>query len=136
MTHTRRAVLTSAGAVTLAGLAGCTSPGQTSEPTLTIRVSNQTDAAETVTIRVTDSDGAPNGEVTERTIEPGVSIAVERGGTTDEQYKISVTGERWATGSLWTPESCRDYTVITTLSETEGTPSVDVGSVCEEAAAE
>jgi hypothetical protein len=99
-------------------------------------VSNQTDAAETVTIRVTDSDGAPNGEVTERTIEPGVSIAVERGGTTDEQYKISVTGERWATGSLWTPESCRDYTVITTLSETEGTPSVDVGSVCEESTAE
>lgn len=136
MNHTRRAVLTSAGAVTLAGLAGCTSPGDTTEPTLTIRVSNQTDASETVTIRVTDSDGTPNGEVTERTIEPGVSIAVERDGTTDQQYKISVTGERWATGSLWTPEACRDYTVVTTVSETEGTPSVDVESVCEESTAE
>ena len=136
MNHTRRAVLTSAGAVTLAGFAGCTSPGQTSDPTLTIRVSNQTDASETVTIRVTDSDGTPNGEVTERTIEPGVSIAVERGGTAGQQYKISVTGERWATGSLWTPESCRDYTVVTTLSERDGTPSVDVESICEDATSE
>ena len=137
MTPTRRTVLRSMGAACLVGLAGCTSPGGTDpnsdEPTLTVRISNQTDTPAPVTVRVTDPDGDLLGEVGEETVPANVSTAIERTGSTGTRYSIAVTGERWATGALWTPDSCRDYTVVTALDERDGTPSVTLESSCDDA---
>ena len=122
------------GAACLVGLAGCTSPGGTDrnsdEPTLTVRISNQTDTPAPVTVRVTDPDGDLLGEVAAETVPANVSTAIERTGSAGTRYSVAVTGERWATGALWTPDACPDYIVVTTLDERDGTPSVTLDSTC------
>lgn len=123
----RREFLIGTGAV---ALAGCTSPQSTRPETdLTVQIRNRTDATETVAITVTDSEDSTVVDV-EESVPASVSNSVQRSGLAGDAYTIGVEGDRWATGGVWDPDTCRNYTFITTLDETDGVPRVAADAQC------
>jgi len=131
MNTTRRRTLQSVGAIAGFALAGCSSPGQSEGQTrLTIRTNNQSGTSQTFSVSVTDSDGEVVVERPDVTVPDGVSQAVEETGLDGDSYTIRVTGDRWATSGVWQPDTCRDYTFLTTLDSPETTPAVTARASC------
>ena len=94
-------------------------------------VNNQLDAAQEVTVTVTDGDGERRVDTTD-TVPASVSRPFESSGYEGGQYTIRVRGPDWATSSVWQPGTCRDYEFLTRLESNDGTPMVTAESSCQE----
>lgn len=92
-------------------------------------INNQRDAAQAVTVTVTDAEGTVRLD-TSATVEGSVSRPFESHGYEDGQYSIRVQGPDWATGSVWRPASCRSYEFLTRLEADDETPMVTAESTC------
>lgn len=128
MTRSRRAVLAATATAAVGTVAGCADdPG--ADGTLRVVVNNQRDAAQEVTITVTDGDGERRVDTTD-TVPANVGRPFESSGYGDGQYSIRVQGPDWATSSVWRPAECRDYEFLTRLEANDGAPMVTAESSC------
>jgi hypothetical protein len=134
MQRTRRQVLATTAALGAVGLAGCAGfGGSRATPTgsLDIDIRNRTGTAETVAIRVTDSEGTSYEELLDETVPADVSRAYSVSVPGDRRYSIAVQGADWATGGTWDPAACPAYRFITTVTDDGEQPSVTAESVCD-----
>ncbi|WP_439027010.1 hypothetical protein [Haloarchaeobius sp. DT45] len=134
MDISRRTLLRAAALPAAAALAGCTFSGTlngTPSGTLFVEVTNQLDAAETVTVELRQ-DGQLRDELPAETI-PASTSKTFRFDRTGGPYEVRVVADEWSTGYRWELTGCTEKRFRTALSSRDdGTPHVENSTGCVE----